>query len=45
MKGALAEVNRSNWTKFVNGKPVINEQGKITKGSHYRKSNLIDFIK
>lgn len=44
MKGALAEVNNSNWTKFINGKPIINEQGKITKGHHYREPNLTNFI-
>lgn len=44
MKGAFAEVNNSNWTKFINGKPIINEQGKITKGHHYREPNLTNFI-
>lgn len=44
MKGALAEVNRSNWTKFINGKPIINEQGKITQGTLYKKPNLEPFV-
>lgn len=44
MEGALAEVNRSNWSKFENDKPVINEQGKITKGKDYTPPNLESFI-
>lgn len=43
MPNALIEVNESNYTKFENGKPVINEQGKITKGKQYRKPNLEPF--
>src|SRR5690606_25851396 len=31
IQGALAEVNRSNWSKFVDGKPVFDENGKIKK--------------
>lgn len=44
IQGALNEVNRSNWSKFENGKPVFNEQGKIAKGKNYFKPNLSNFI-
>lgn len=45
MVGALEEVSESNWSKFdKNGKPIINEQGKITKGPDYFKPNLEPFI-
>ena len=44
MLGALAEVNRSNFSKFENGKPVFNEQGKIVKGKHYSKPDLKPFL-
>lgn len=42
---ALAEVNRSNWSKFVDGKPQFNEQGKIAKPESYSPPELKDFIK
>lgn len=42
--GGLAEVNESNWSKFVNGEPVFNDQGKIIKGEHYRKPDLSSFV-
>ncbi len=42
--GALNEVNRSNYSKFVDGKAVFNELGKITKGPNYSKPNLEPFI-
>lgn len=35
IEGALNEVNRSNWSKFVDGKPVFDENGKIKKGDGY----------
>lgn len=41
---ALIEVNESNYTKFEDGKAVINSQGKITKGKNYRKPRLENFI-
>lgn len=41
---ALTEVNSSNYSKFENGKPVINEQGKIIKGKNYFKPKLEGFI-
>lgn len=42
--GALEEVNRSNFSKFENGKPVFDENGKISKGKYYSKPDLKPFI-
>lgn len=42
--GAINEVNDSNYSKFENGKPVFNEQGKIAKGKDYFKPNLEKFV-
>jgi predicted HAD superfamily Cof-like phosphohydrolase len=42
--GALKEVSRSNTSKFVDGKPVFNESGKIAKGSNYSPPNLESFL-
>ena len=42
--GALAEVNRSNFSKFEDGKPVFDVNGKITKGKHYTPPQLDKFI-
>lgn len=44
IEGALNEVNRSNYSKFENGKPVFNEQGKIAKGKGYTPPKLDKFI-
>lgn len=44
IEGALKEVNDSNHSKFEDGKPVFNEQGKISKGKHYRPPQLDKFI-
>ena len=44
IEGALAEVNRSNWSKFEGGVPVFNEQGKIAKGAQYTPPELSDYI-
>ena len=41
---ALAEVNRSNWSKFEGGVPVFNEHGKIVKGVDYTPPELSDYI-
>lgn len=38
------EVDRSNWSKFVDGKPVFNEQGKIAKPESYSPPNLVEFV-
>lgn len=42
--GALDEVNRSNFSKFENGKPVFNENGKIAKGRDYVAPDLSAFL-
>jgi predicted HAD superfamily Cof-like phosphohydrolase len=42
--GALGEVNRSNFSKFEDGKPVFDVNGKITKGKHYSRPDLTKFI-
>lgn len=42
--GALTNVNQSNWSKFEDGKPVLNENGKIMKGKDYFKPELGKFI-
>lgn len=42
--GVLVEVNRSNWSKFENGMPVYDENGKIKKGEHYSEPDLDRFI-
>lgn len=41
---ALTEVNQSNYSKFENGKPVLNEDGKIMKGKDYFKPNLEKYV-
>lgn len=42
--GALAEVNRSNFSKFEDGKPVFDANGKITKGKNYTPPDLTPYI-
>ena len=42
--GALEEVNRSNYSKFEDGKPVFDKNGKITKGKHYTPPELKPFV-
>ena len=37
---ALGEVNNSNYSKFVNGEPIFNENMKIMKGPDYFKPSL-----
>ena len=44
MDGALAEVNRSNWSKFVDGKAVFDANGKIAKGPGYFKPDLSKYV-
>ena len=41
---ALREVNRSNFSKFVDGLPVFNETGKVMKGAGYTPPNLDAYI-
>src|SRR5690554_3730607 len=42
--GALDEVNRSNFSKFEDGKPVFDEHGKIKKGRGYQSPALGRFV-
>lgn len=42
--GALGEVNRSNYSKFEDGKAVRDEFGKIAKGKDYFKADLEKFV-
>lgn len=42
--GAMQEVNRSNFSKFVDDGPVFNEQGKIAKPETYSPPNLEKFV-
>lgn len=42
--GALAEVSRSNDSKFVNGQPVFDANGKVRKGPSYSPPNLALFL-
>lgn len=45
LPGALQEVNRSNHSKFVNGKPIFFEgTRKIAKGPDYQKPDLEPFV-
>jgi predicted HAD superfamily Cof-like phosphohydrolase len=44
ISGALEEVNRSNFSKFENGKPVFDDNGKITKGKDYTPPSLKPYI-
>lgn len=41
---ALAEVDRSNWSKFINGECIKDANGKIAKGPDYFKAALDLFI-
>jgi predicted HAD superfamily Cof-like phosphohydrolase len=42
--GALAEVNRSNFSKFIDGEPVFKENGKIGKSANYVPPDLTAFV-
>jgi predicted HAD superfamily Cof-like phosphohydrolase len=42
--GGLNEVNRGNFSKFVDGKPIFDENGKIAKGPDYVKPDLTPFV-
>ena len=42
--GALTEVNQSNWSKFIDNKPILREDGKIMKGKDYKAPELKPFI-
>lgn len=40
MTPAVEEVDRSNWSKYVDGEAIFDENGKITKGPDYFKPDL-----
>lgn len=42
--GIVDEINRSNLSKFEDGKPVFDANGKITKGKNYFKPNLEPYV-
>lgn len=42
--GVLTEINRSNFSKFEDGKAVFDENGKIRKGKDYTPPNLESFV-
>lgn len=44
VSGAQDEVNRSNWSKFENGGPVFDGNGKVRKGRDYSPPDLEPFI-
>lgn len=44
IEGALAEVIRSNYSKFVDGKPVFDANGKIAKPATYSPPDLTPFV-
>lgn len=45
IQGALDEVDRSNWSKFKDGVPVFDENGKIAKNKEtYFKADMSAFV-
>jgi hypothetical protein len=40
MSEACKRVNKSNWSKFVDGQPVFTDAGKIAKGPDYAPPDL-----
>mgnify|MGYP003606356232 CR=1 FL=1 len=44
MQGAINEVNRSNYSKFENGKPIFDQNGKIAQGANYESPNLEPYL-
>lgn len=45
MVKGLSRVNKSLWSKYVDGKPVFHASGKIAKGPHYKPPVLDDLVK
>lgn len=44
IEGAIKEVNASNWSKFEDGKPLYDANGKVIKGKNYFKPNLKPYL-
>lgn len=42
--GGLQEISDSNYSKFVDGEPLLDKDGKITKGPNYFKPELEKFL-
>jgi hypothetical protein len=42
--GGTNEVDDSNWSKYVDGEPTFDTNGKIAKGPDYRKAELEPFV-
>lgn len=42
--GGLNEVNRSNYSKFVDGQPLFDENRKIKKGPQYSRPDLTPYL-
>ncbi len=42
--GALDAVNASNFSKFVDGKPIYDLDRKVVKGPAYQKADLTSFV-
>jgi predicted HAD superfamily Cof-like phosphohydrolase len=43
--GAMAEVNRSNMSKFdEDGNPIFDDNGKMTKGPNYSEADLTPYV-
>jgi len=41
---AFVRVHKSNMSKLVDGKPVLDEGGKVMKGPNYQKPDLSDLV-
>lgn len=41
---AFRRVHKSNMSKFINGKPVFREDGKVLKGKFYKPPKLTDLV-
>jgi len=44
IQAGMRETNTSNWSKFVDGQPIFNANGKIMKGPSYFRSDLTAFV-
>lgn len=44
MVDAMDEVNASNYSKFVDGNPLVDPNGKIMKGPDYFQADLSQFV-
>lgn len=42
--GAANEVNRANFSKFVDGNPIFDANGKVAKGPNYEKADLTPYV-